>query len=153
MTDMSIKLVRYSVVLILCFCSLWSEARVTVFPPTDKKTTTDEFVTVRDGKFFIGQKEYRYVAENRKEAVFFWYKLECFKNEHFPVVKMRGLDPEKRYVVRELNRIDQTALPFEGKSFSGRYLMDRGLELPYEHDLEWSKKVDWASRVLYLSAE
>ena len=94
-----------------------------------------------------------YVAENRKEAVFFWYKLECFKNEHFPVVKMRGLDPEKRYVVRELNRIDQTALPFEGKSFSGRYLMDRGLELPYEHDLEWSKKVDWASRVLYLSAE
>ena len=58
MTDMSIKLVRYSVVLILCFCSLWSEARVTVFSATDKKTTTDEFVTVRDGKFFIGQKEY-----------------------------------------------------------------------------------------------
>ena len=62
MKDMSIKLVRYSVVLILCFCSLWSEARVTVFSATDKKTTTDEFVTVRDGKFFIGQKEYRFVG-------------------------------------------------------------------------------------------
>ena len=64
MKDMSIKLVRYSVVLILCFCSLWSEARVTVFSATDKKTTTDEFVTVRDGKFFIGQKEYRFVGTN-----------------------------------------------------------------------------------------
>ena len=64
MKDMSIKLVRYSVVLILCFCSLWSEARVTVFSATDKKTTTDEFVTVRDGKFFIGQNEYRFVGTN-----------------------------------------------------------------------------------------
>ncbi|MGN1229687.1 MAG: alpha-galactosidase [Prevotella sp.] len=94
-----------------------------------------------------------YVSGNQSEAVFFWYKLECFKNEHFPMVKMRGLDPSKRYVVHELNRIDQSPLPFEGKSFTGRYLMDHGLDIPYCHDLEWSRKTDWASRVIYLKAE
>ena len=62
MKDMSIKLVRYSVVLILCFCSLWSEARVTVFPPTDKKTTTDELVTVSDGTILLGKNEYSIVG-------------------------------------------------------------------------------------------
>lgn len=94
-----------------------------------------------------------YVSEDKAKAVFYWYKLECFKNEHFPKVKMRGLDPEKRYRIHELNRIDLTPLPFEGKVLSGRYLMDNGLDIPYTHDLEWSKKTDWASRVIYLVAE
>ncbi len=94
-----------------------------------------------------------YVSEDKTKAVFYWYKLECFKNEHFPIVKMQGLDPNKRYVVHELNRIDKNPLPCEGKSYSGRYLMDHGLDLPYEHDLEWSKKIDWSSRVLQLTAE
>ena len=94
-----------------------------------------------------------YVSEDKTKAVFYWYKLECFKNEHFPIVKMQGLDPNKRYVVHELNRIDKNPLPCEDKSYSGRYLMDHGLDLPYEHDLEWSKKIDWSSRVLQLTAE
>ena len=91
-----------------------------------------------------------YVSEDKQKAVFYWFKLETFKNEHFPRVKMQGLDANKLYKVRELNRIDKTPLPFEGKSFTGAYLMNNGLELPYSHDVEYSKLNDWSSRILYL---
>ena len=94
-----------------------------------------------------------YVSEDKQKAVFYWYKLECFKDEHFPCVKMHGLDPDKRYKVRELNRIDKTPLQHEGKTYSGRYLMDNGLEMPYSHDLDYHKLVDWSSRVIYLEAQ
>ena len=66
---------------------------------------------------------------------------------------MGGLDPATRYRVRELNRIDKTPLKFEGKSFSGEYLMANGLEIPYTHNLDWGKQIDYSSRVLYLEAE
>jgi alpha-galactosidase len=94
-----------------------------------------------------------YVSEDKQKAVFYWYKLECFKDEHFPCVKMHGLDPDKRYKVRELNRIDKTPLQHEGKTYSGRFLMDNGLEMPYSHDLDYHKLVDWSSRVIYLEAQ
>ena len=91
-----------------------------------------------------------YVSEDKQKAVFYWFKLETFKNEHFPRVKMQGLNPDKLYKVRELNRIDKNPLPFEGKSFTGAYLMNNGLEMPYSHDVEYSKLNDWSSRILYL---
>lgn len=94
-----------------------------------------------------------YVSEAKDQAVYFWYKLETMKDEHFPPVKMAGLDPQKRYTVHELNRIDKNPLPYEGKSFSGQYLMNNGLEMPYSHDVEHSKLNDWSSRVIYLTAE
>lgn len=94
-----------------------------------------------------------YVSEAKDKAVFYWFKLETFKDQHFPCVKMQGLDPQKMYKVHELNRIDKNPLPYEGKSFSGAYLMANGLEVPYEHDVEYHKKNDWASRVLYLTVE
>ena len=94
-----------------------------------------------------------YVSEDKQKAVFYWYKLECFKDEHFPRVKMQGLNPSKMYKVHELNRIDKDPLYCEGKSYSGQYLMDNGLEVPYSYNVEWAKQTDWSSRVLYLEAE
>lgn len=94
-----------------------------------------------------------YVSEDKQKAIFYWYKLETFKDEHFPPVKMQGLDPNKKYTVHELNRIDKNPLPYEGKSFTGAYLMRNGLELPYSHDVEYSKLNDWSSRILTLEAE
>lgn len=94
-----------------------------------------------------------YVSEAKDKAVFYWYKLETMKNEHFPCVKMAGLDPNKMYTVKELNRIDNKPLPVEGKSFSGRYLMANGLEMPYSHDVANDKKNDWSSRIIYLEAK
>lgn len=51
-----------------------------------------------------------------------------------------------------LDRIDNSPLAFEGKSFTGRYLMDNGLEMPLEHDVDYHKRRDYASRVLRLQA-
>lgn len=94
-----------------------------------------------------------YVSEDKAKAVFYWYKLETFVNQHFPRIKMAGLDPQKRYTVHELNRIDNNPLPVEGKTFTGEYLMANGIEIPYSHDVDYHKKNDWASRVIYLEAE
>lgn len=94
-----------------------------------------------------------YVAPDKQQAVWYWWKLETFHGQHLPVVKMAGLDPLKRYTVHELDRIDNEPLPCEGKSFSGQYLMDNGLVMPLEHNVDYNKRTAWASRVLLLSAE
>ena len=94
-----------------------------------------------------------YVDDAKDKAVFYWWKLETFVNQHLPRIKMAGLDPNKTYTVKELNRIDNVPLSFEGKKFSGQYLMDNGLEIPYKHIVDYHKQNDWASRILYLVAE
>jgi len=94
-----------------------------------------------------------YVNEQKTKSVFYWWKTESFQNEHLPRVKMAGLDANKYYKVHELNRIDLKPMDIEGKTFSGAYLMNHGLEMPYRNEPEWSKKTDWSSRVLLLEAE
>ena len=94
-----------------------------------------------------------YVTEKKDRAVFYWYKLETFVNEHLPRVKMQGLDPDRRYRVNELNRIDNNALPFEGQTFTGHYLMTVGLEMPASHSTSYGGQNDWASRVLLLEMQ
>jgi len=91
-----------------------------------------------------------YVSQKKDEAVFYWWKLEHMVNQHLPRVKMAGLSPDKYYQVRELNRIDNKPLPFEGKTYSGAYLMANGLDMPYNHTVDYHKQNDYSSRVLYL---
>ena len=94
-----------------------------------------------------------YVSEAKNKAVFYWWKLANFYNVHLPRVKMAGLDENKMYKVKELDVIDNKPLDCEGKSYSGKYLMEHGLEMPYVHEVDWGKKNDWSSRVLYLEVE
>lgn len=94
-----------------------------------------------------------YVSEAKDKAVFYWWKLVNFYNVHLPRVKMAGLDENKMYKVKELDVIDNKPLDCEGKSYSGKYLMEHGLEMPYVHEVDWGKKNDWSSRVLYLEVE
>lgn len=92
-----------------------------------------------------------YVSKAKDKAVFYWWKIANFYDAHFPRVTMTGLDPDKIYTVHELNRIDRKALPFEGKRFSGRFLMENGLEIPPVNDVDYGMKSDWSSRVLSLT--
>ena len=94
-----------------------------------------------------------YVSEPRDKAVFYWWKTEQFQNEHLPRVKMAGLDATRQYRIHELDRIDTNPLPFEGKTFTGAYLMNHGLDIPYSHGVDWGKKTNWSSRVLLLEAQ
>ena len=93
-----------------------------------------------------------YVAPQKDKAVFYWWKTEHFVNQHLPRVKMAGLDPVKKYRVTELNRIDNAPLPFEGMSFTGANLMSNGLEMPYNHIVDYNKQTSYSSRVLFLEA-
>ena len=79
--------------------------------------------------------------------------LTSCKTDHLPRVRMAGLDPSKTYKIRELNRIDNVPLPYEGLSFSGKFLMENGLEIPLKHIVDYHKQDDWSSRVLYLVAD
>lgn len=98
----------------------------------------------------LGVASLMYVSPEKDKAAFYWWKMETFVNQHLPRVKMAGLDAGKVYRVHELNRIDNEPLSFEGKTFTGAYLMDNGLEIPYTHRVDYHKQNDYASRVLYL---
>lgn len=98
----------------------------------------------------LGVASLMYISDVKDKAVFYWWKTEHFVNQHLPRVTMAGLDPEKKYKVMELNRIDNVPLEFEGKVFSGVYLMANGLEIPYNHKVDYHKQNDYSSRVLYL---
>ncbi len=103
-----------------------------------------------DGK---GAASLMYVAPDKNDAVYYWWKTEQFVNQQLPRVTMAGLDPDKTYVVTELNRVDNEPLPYEGKAFTGRFLMSNGLEMPLSHNVDWNKRNDYASRVLRLTAK
>ena len=92
-----------------------------------------------------------YVTPQKDDAVFFWWKTETFMNQQLPRIPMAGLDLDATYTVTELNRIDNEPLDFEGKAFTGRYLMDQGLEIPLTHRVDYDKNTDYASRILRLT--
>lgn len=92
-----------------------------------------------------------YVNPEKDDAVFFWWKTDPSYGQKMPRVRMAGLNPDKLYTVTELNRIDNTPLPFEGKQFTGKFLMESGLEIPVSHDVDWHKRMDYSSRVLRLN--
>ena len=92
-----------------------------------------------------------YVNPEKDGAVFFWWKTDPSYGQKMPRVRMAGLNPDKLYTVTELNRIDNNPLPFEGKQFTGKFLMESGLEIPISHDVDWHKKMDYSSRVLRLN--
>ena len=98
----------------------------------------------------LGVASLMYVSEAKDKAVFYWWKTETFVNQHLPRVRMAGLNPAKTYRVHELDRIDNKPLKFEGKTFTGQFLMDNGLEIPYTHDVDYNKLNSWSSRVLLL---
>lgn len=93
-----------------------------------------------------------YVSVDKNEAVFYWWKTETFVGQQLPKVTMDGLDPAKTYRATELNVIDNEPQPWEGKTFSGRYLMDNGLEMPLEYNVDYHEKSDFGSRVIRLQA-
>ena len=105
-------------------------------------------VSPYDGKFA----SLMYATPAKDKAVLYWWKIANFYDEHFPAVRLCGLDPDRKYVVRELNRVDLRPMAIEGKVFTGRFLMENGLVMPASNDVEWSLKSDWSSRVLYLEA-
>lgn len=74
-----------------------------------------------------------YVDEPKNKAVLFNYLLNFRRKEYMGRVLLNGLDPLKRYQIKEVNLLPDTksTFPDDGKVFSGDYLMNIGLNLSY----------------------
>lgn len=72
-----------------------------------------------------------YVSEDKASAVLFAYDIHPRYQEKLLAVRMQGLDPEKKYLVKEINLMPGVAssLKANGKVYSGDYLMKVGLDV------------------------
>ena len=76
-------------------------------------------------------------------AVLFVYKTDNYYNQPIPRFRMAGLDANKTYTITEKNiRVGQEPCSLNGKKFTGKFLMEVGIEVPL-----WE---DYASRVFTL---
>ncbi len=73
-----------------------------------------------------------YVDSDKKKAVLFSYNLFFQRGYPTKLVKLDGLDPGKKYLIKEVNLYPntQSQLMENEKTFSGEYLMKVGLHLP-----------------------
>ena len=73
-----------------------------------------------------------YVSKDKAHAVLFAYNLHPrYKEPRLLKVRMQGLDPQRQYKVEEINLMPGTTSTFDfnGKSFSGDFLMKVGLDV------------------------
>ena len=73
-----------------------------------------------------------YVSKDKSHAVLFAYNLHHrYKEPRLLKVRMQGLDPQRQYTVEEINLMPgtQSTFDFNGKRFSGDYLMKVGLDV------------------------
>ena len=81
-----------------------------------------------------------FTDDARSAAVLFVYKVENFYGQLLPRIRLAGLNPDKTYTLVERNvRIGQRPCQLSGKQFSGRFLMDVGIEVPLRE--EYSSRV------------
>ena len=89
-----------------------------------------------------------YSTQDKSEAVLYMWKTEHFQDQRLPKVKLAGLDPDRLYTITELNKaVNGRPYMLEGKSFSGDYLMNVGIDMPQGGTNAYH------SRVLRLKAE
>jgi alpha-galactosidase len=72
-----------------------------------------------------------YVNENKSKAVLFNYHMNTRRKDIFSRVKLQGLDPQKKYRIKEINLFPGTksSQPDNEKVVTGDYLLTTGLNL------------------------
>lgn len=81
-----------------------------------------------------------YVSEDKNQAVVFSYLLKKQIHSDRQVLFLQGLDPDKQYKLREINRDPKQWSWFgerhEGKTYKGEYLMKYGVRFPMYNEYE-----------------
>jgi alpha-galactosidase len=80
-----------------------------------------------------------YVAADKHEAVLFCYLVRKEINGNLQTVYLKGLDTAKQYKITEINRASNgwsRVSEYEGKTFSGEYLMTVGLRFAMYNEYE-----------------
>ncbi|GLL56005.1 alpha-galactosidase [Bacteroides finegoldii] len=70
-----------------------------------------------------------YVSEKKDQAIFFVYNLGYHERNERCIVKLKGLNPDAKYKVVELNKMVKSAFKQEGIVLTGEYLMNVGIPL------------------------
>ncbi|QGY46165.1 family 10 glycosylhydrolase [Maribellus comscasis] len=70
-----------------------------------------------------------YVSPGKERAVFFAFNLEENLKYVNPPTRLRGLDPDKKYRITEINKASKQNLRYERQLFTGKFLMDIGLRV------------------------
>ena len=83
-------------------------------------------VSPYDGNGFCSE---MFVSEDKSEAVFFCYKFQNYVGLDAPRWHMAGLDPDASYRLEEFGSTERQHF-FEGKSFTGSFLMETGIDAP-----------------------
>jgi alpha-galactosidase len=80
-----------------------------------------------------------YATPDQKEALVFSYlkRKEIYGNEQ--VLMLRGLDPKKSYIFKEINKDTKKyswLTPFEGQRLTGEFLMTYGVRFTMYQEYE-----------------
>jgi len=72
-----------------------------------------------------------YVNQEKTKSVVFSYTLHPLTDPNYSLVRLEGLDPLKKYEVKEINLMPEAKNTFEasGNVFSGDFLMKVGLKI------------------------
>jgi len=82
---------------------------------------------------------YMYVNDNKNEAVVFNFLVRKEVYAKPKAIVLQGLDPDKMYTLQEINKETERRSNFrkyEGKTFSGDYLMKVGLNFTMSNEME-----------------
>ena len=80
-----------------------------------------------DGKGYASS---MYVSKDKGSAVLYTYCFEYQGGYRSCKLKLDGLDPAKRYRLKEINVQTKPIFWGEGKAFGGDYLMNEGVDIP-----------------------
>ena len=71
-----------------------------------------------------------YVSDDKRKAVLFAFNLYTKNGDTFSKLKPEGLDPSKKYLVKEINVDDENKSYFKAndKPYSGDFLMKEGIQ-------------------------
>ncbi len=78
-----------------------------------------------------------YVDEQKQNAVYFAYYVEKMAREKLPPFKLKGLDPNKRYRITEINKFDdKTHFKGDGEIYTGEFLMETGIKIDFAKEYD-----------------
>ncbi|MDD5676142.1 MAG: alpha-galactosidase [Chitinivibrionales bacterium] len=78
-----------------------------------------------------------YGSQDQSRAIFFCFLLHRHLGETYPPIKLKGIGPDKKYLVREVNRMPDSKSAFgEEKLISGEELVNQGINLNFKNEYD-----------------